>query len=46
MVQEISTTVGRPQCVWINLVLSEKGVIKNGIPQGSVLVAILFIIYI
>lgn len=36
----------RQQCVKINDVFSSVGVIKHGVPQGSVLGAVLFIIYI
>lgn len=36
----------RKQCVKINSVTSDLGVIRSGVPQGSVLGALLFIIYI
>lgn len=36
----------RTQCVRINGLLSDKGYIKYGVPQGSVLGALLFLIYI
>lgn len=36
----------RKQCVRINSILSEMGTIKSGVPQGSVLRATLFIIFI
>lgn len=41
-----SYLIGRQQCVKVDSVLSKMGVIMHGVPQGSVLGAILFIIYI
>jgi hypothetical protein len=42
----ISYLLDRQQCVKINSVFSEMGVVKSSDPKGSVLGAILFIIYI
>jgi hypothetical protein len=41
-----SYLIGRKQCVKINSVFGEMGTIKSGVPQGSVLGATLFIIFI
>lgn len=41
-----SYLIGRTQCVRVNQVNSDMGEIRSGVPQGSVLGAILFIVYI
>uniref|UniRef100_A0A1B6MQT2 Reverse transcriptase domain-containing protein n=1 Tax=Graphocephala atropunctata TaxID=36148 RepID=A0A1B6MQT2_9HEMI len=41
-----SYLIGRQQCVRIKSVYSDMGEINSGVPQGSVLGAILFIIYV
>lgn len=41
-----SYLTGRNQCVKLNMTFSNFGVIQQGVPQGSVLGAILFLIYV